>query len=86
MSYLLSNTMPELTEQELLFWGTHTVSYFEPAVKQYVSAKYCSYACFFHHAGIADAKRKEQVRGIVGDKGSYAIRNKETGKRASIYR
>lgn len=82
---LLSNTMPELTAQELAFKGMYTVSYFEPKVDRYVSAKYCSWDCFFHHAGIDDVLTQNMVRTYVDEFNSVCLRHPITNKRACIY-
>jgi len=43
---LLSNVMPELTEEERKCKGMYTVSYFDENVQCLVAAKYCSIYAF----------------------------------------
>jgi len=84
MNYL-SNKMPHLTDQELSFKGSYTVSYFEPNVNRYVTAKYCSWTCFFHHAGINDVSLQDDVKSAAYRDGSIMMHHPETRKRACIY-
>ena len=84
MNQYLSNTMPELTEQELKCKGIHTVSYYDWTVASYVAAQYQSIYAFILHAGLSDTQNvRDFICRQLAEHGSYTTTL--NGKEVSIY-
>lgn len=84
MNPLLSNTMPELTEDEFKSLGTYTVSYWDENVNSMVCTRYGSWYLFFKHAGITDKAAQDITQELAYGMGEITILNTETGREATI--
>ena len=84
MNQYLSNTMPELTEQELKCKGLHTVSYYDWTINSYVAAQYQSIYAFILHAGLSDTQNvRDFICRQLDENGHYTTTL--NGKEISIY-
>lgn len=84
MNPYLSNTMPELTDQELKFRGIHTVSYWDWTLNCYVAAQHRSIYAFIHQAGLSESQNLiDFICRQLAENGSYTTTL--NGKEISIY-
>lgn len=75
---LLSNTFPQMTEEEKELYirhgGGYTVSWFEPKVNSSVASKYCSIECFIDKNGLLDSPGYiDLIRYAVEMTGKYEL-------------
>jgi hypothetical protein len=85
MNPYLSNTMPELTEDEFKSLGSYTVSYWDEAVNSYVATRNGSWYLFFKHAGISNPEEQKIAKELAYNVGHLTILNTTTGREAEIY-
>jgi len=84
MNPYLSNTFPEMTDEEFARLGPYTVSYWDDAVNSYVATTNGSWVLFFEHAGIANENEQELTKEIATHMGRLTILNTKTGREATI--
>jgi hypothetical protein len=84
MNPYLSNTMPELTDDEFKSLGMYTVSYFDEKVNCMVATKNGSWYLFFKHAGIEAETEQELAKEFAYNTGELTILNTKTGREATI--
>lgn len=86
MNKHLSNHMPELTNQELLFRGSHMTRYYDIKIKSYVACNR-SVAFFIHETGLIDfIETRNRINSQLSTYGSLTLPSTQsTGKEITIY-